>query len=1001
MSLTPINSSLEAEHKKRLEHFYKNDFIPAEKKPYITSHKDSRGPYLAIEGKDKNSPHHLQDAASQIATLGLGFNPKEFFGVGLHQESWTNNSQTKNVDDIRRSLLELIQRETGDHFSHIFLTNSGAESNEVALGNCWRKRPHNKRTKILAFEGSFHGRMLATLASTWNKTKREPFEWEGYQTEYCTFPASTDGKINYQLDQKWLKNWSEAPSQSFVTEKVNTDDPLLESENHSLMEVRNKLLKDEIFALIVEPMQCEGGDRYATNRFFSALLLMAQAFRVPVIFDEVQTGFHLGRKFFWHRDLELFDDKNNSLSPDYVTCAKKSQTGIVISKENIPFLENYSVASLLRGTIHAQALVQLSSQIKKLELDVSSRLDALVKEFSEFIESPRVRGLAFAFDLKENERLGEIIASRFKHGLLYYQAGSHTLRYRLNTAFKEEDLDYLFFHLKGILNTVYKNQEIEAPETIKTKHSLENNDYYKYHLELVQNFAKLKNDFKTENLDELFSPYDLEVKEITKENFKNFKQGIEKLQIEVYEPARQTSIKKFEALLDSSNSIALGLFQKSTDRFDLAGISFAGPLQLFQTEPGVRRDSDIDDEKSLYMLDTTISPQFQGKGLGEKLKTSVLFMAQHKGLHSLSGRNRDQFASQMLRINLSLGAKITEYGKEDYLDNEKHRDVLYYKIKTRWDDEKRFLSGGLSSPLSIGQLDSEHIEDYYPTLVNKVCLSNFVSLNYLKNLELIANKLPSGLKHLYTASGQSECVDKVIKSLWYEKNTSQKLLSVKGQFFGHGSFASRSLSGQDTPYFETTFLSSPFDLSSKEFLDELEQKLKKQAYLGLFLEPLEQLSMRRIPFETLKEIKRICETHKCPLVYNETASSLYRYRKEKFSASSFSELKPSATFFSQGGQSAIVAMDETFFIAKPLMMISTWDGDEASLGAYCKALNEIDKDFSDYQQTVQNFDKSLKVVLSDYNHSHIDIENGVGQFRGFLPPQMQKLFQYNNGAYLI
>ncbi len=80
MDIEFINKNDAELGKNILNHFYKDKMIPAEKKNYVTSLKNSFGPYLGIQSSE-NKTHFILDAASQIATLGHGFNPSVFFGT--------------------------------------------------------------------------------------------------------------------------------------------------------------------------------------------------------------------------------------------------------------------------------------------------------------------------------------------------------------------------------------------------------------------------------------------------------------------------------------------------------------------------------------------------------------------------------------------------------------------------------------------------------------------------------------------------------------------------------------------------------------------------------------------------------------------------------------------------------------------------------------------------------------------------------------------------------
>ncbi|PIQ56930.1 MAG: hypothetical protein COW01_02320, partial [Bdellovibrionales bacterium CG12_big_fil_rev_8_21_14_0_65_38_15] len=111
MKLDLINSQAEKHANDRLAHFYGQNLIPAEKKAYLTNLEKSEGPYMAIEGQDGQT-QFMMDAASQIATLGLGFNPSVFMGVAHFLEAWTNNPHTKTFKQIHKALNKFLKRKT-------------------------------------------------------------------------------------------------------------------------------------------------------------------------------------------------------------------------------------------------------------------------------------------------------------------------------------------------------------------------------------------------------------------------------------------------------------------------------------------------------------------------------------------------------------------------------------------------------------------------------------------------------------------------------------------------------------------------------------------------------------------------------------------------------------------------------------------------------------------------------------------------------------------------
>jgi len=1016
MKLTLINADDAKKSLEVLKKYYDSKIIPAEKKTYLSDLKNSVGPYMGVVGEDGKT-HYFLDAASQIATLGHGFNASVFFGTCQFQESWTNDPTTSEFKELRKVFINFLHRKLNWKKTYLTFVHSGAEANETALGYAYRTRFNKMANKVLAFEGSFHGRMMVTLAATWNKSKREPFEWQNYLAEYVPYPEANDGVIHQNFPENWRLIWNDSSKKDFSIptkwEEEAKFNLTLKKEIEVLKQVREKLLTKQIFAVIVEPMQCEGGDCYSTDRFHTALILLARTFKVPVIHDEVQTGFHLGKEFFWHRQLNMKDVNGEQLNPDYVTCAKKAQIGIVLSHKetkNVFKGEEFSVASCIRGYAHAISLDQAQSRIISMSEKVYPRLIKLLNDYPEHINRPRLNGLAFAFDLADPTLLNKFVDLRFKYGLLYYPAGNQTLRFRLNTNFNDTDLDFLFTQLALIIEELCQSKKNTSVQSIEVNHSLQNN-MYDWHSFLIEtkifqllnpksSFDKVK-----EKIQKLMSfNQDYQLIEIGHYNFLDYRESIINLQKTVYEPARQTDIEKFEHTVLNKNSLCLGLLFKN----ELVGISFAGPLKLYPLERGVRQDPHYQDEDSLYMLDLTIHPTHAHSGLGRSLKYATSAYAITKGIKKIKGRNRDRLAAAMLNINLSLGAIEQDYYKEDYPDFEAHRDVFYYSINAGWKKSKLKLGHFIDMPISIEAIQKDYVENQLPYMVNKICLSNFVSAQFLESINEIFLKLPEDLRHGYTCSGQSECADKVIKSIWVKssdqvKNSNtNRMITFKNHFFGNGSNLSRSLSYEQDPYFQVHQLDNPNENNFKSVLKDLELELSKAPALAVWIEPVLQKTMEKVPHEFLRELKEICKKFNTALIYNETASQMYHYNSNVYFASSLSDISPDAGMIFTGGQSGLVFTSTQYFLEQPLMLISTWDGDEFSLNTYFKAFKKIESNSSEYIQTMQQFQKKISTYLTQYDLDVLNISNGTGYFKGNLPAQVEKMFKKSvDGRYVI
>src|SRR5205085_8023571 len=118
-----------------------------------------------------------------------------------------------------------------------------------------------------------------------------------------------------------------------------------------------------VAAVLVEPIQGEGGVRIATARFMRKLRLLTRIYDVPLVFDEVQTGWGMTGKLWAH---ELF---GLSCPPDVVTWAKKAQNGVLFVSEELAtfFQEEKKFNTTWEGD--STGMVRLLAKIDALDLD--------------------------------------------------------------------------------------------------------------------------------------------------------------------------------------------------------------------------------------------------------------------------------------------------------------------------------------------------------------------------------------------------------------------------------------------------------------------------------------------------------------------------------------------------------------------------------------------------------------------------------------------------------
>jgi RHH-type proline utilization regulon transcriptional repressor/proline dehydrogenase/delta 1-pyrroline-5-carboxylate dehydrogenase len=262
---------------------------------------------------------------------------------------------------------------------HVTFVASGAEANEKAMALCRINCPRKAATKVLAFDGSFHGRTLLSLHATHSPTKRAQFELKGYECQFAPFPVwETPGE-----EPAAPSGFYAAAASGEVAELIerfgdSKDDKLLAAEVASLAAVHAALATGEYFVCIVEPMQSEGGDRYATERFFRALRLLTRHHQTFLSFDEVQVGFGLGGPFAWHSKFRLLNQRGQPDYPDAVCFAKRAQVGVVMSRFADPEPASAHNASLVRGRIHAD-MVSTSHNAERLEKLVQPRLAPIAR----------------------------------------------------------------------------------------------------------------------------------------------------------------------------------------------------------------------------------------------------------------------------------------------------------------------------------------------------------------------------------------------------------------------------------------------------------------------------------------------------------------------------------------------------------------------------------------------------------------------------------------------
>lgn len=953
-----------------LDRTYVGEFIVREKKPLVADYRRSQGNYLASVDCDDNIPAVLlMDASSQIASHLVGFNGRALRGVATHPESYQNLDYRLQTVPAEAALKAILLRWAPDGLEHVAWCNSGTESWEKAVLLAQKKFPQ-RGVKCVCFKGSFHGRTLISLFSSWNPVKRLPFELDGYQTLWAEFPEDKEPHLPKNADPQWLAIWEAAADSTFIVPEVDPQDTLLKAEVESLWEVRQHLLTGDVSSVSVEPMQCEGGDRFASNRFFQTLRVLTHAMGVALIFDEVQTGFGLGGHELWSNSFGLVSSNGEPLPPDFINLAKKCQVGAVLSCLPDPFPTSAHAASFARGYINAvsvdsEALTALGDRVRE-------RLFALAEQFN-FVGAPRSQGLAFAFDMPDAAYANNFVNQRFYHGFMVYIAGETTLRFRIQHSTTSEDLNHIFLAIEESLRHLEQHGADSMPERYDYVWSAESGPDYPVPATveemrrvdwdlILKAFGELSHKRRQE-LSGLLEPKPLEqyqahyeqrkftwlellrylagrqsikIRPLTSENWSEFKDQIMELEHTVYEPARVDEESFLQSAVEAERSVSFVAFER--DR--LLGFSIAAPLELFPEVRGPDQDPGLGTEKYLYSADVLVHPDARGRGLGLRLKRRQLERAKELGYVEVRSRNRVGHAGTMSVVNKSLGALEMNYFEKDY--GEEQSPCRYVSMPL-YEAAEAVLgwSSGIDNPTG-GVLPLDSWEDWDLAAINKNSLCNWWTPNMTRYVEWLRSVSPLG--HVFLASGRDEAVDKLVKCLIYHRKGADQMISFSGSFWGGITACARSLSDpRFQKHFQWHHVTYPYqegdpfaglnDALTNSEIDALDQigelLVEPDKVLGIAIEPVQEMTGRRVSVRFLLALRHLCDDTGVPLVMNESASWAYRASREMFYCQA-TGVKPDLLTAFAGGQLGHVFCNDKYYVEKPLTMISTWDGDELS-----------------------------------------------------------------------
>jgi L-lysine 6-transaminase len=395
----------------------------------------SHGSYIY----DSRSNRELLDFFTFFASGALGLNhPKLTTPEFLQKLSYASVNKPSNSDVYTVEMAEFVETfarlAQPSYLPYTFFIDGGALANENALKAAfdWKVRKNFAKgytrevgAQVIHFRRAFHGRTGYTLSLTNTDPVKinyfPKFQWPRIHNPILTFPV-TETRLEQVRKEEIM-----AIDQIKKAIKENPDD---------------------IAALIVEPIQAEGGDNYFRKEFFVELRAICDESDILFIFDEVQVGVGITGKMWAHEHF---------VKPDMMTFGKKMHVcGFVCSKRIDDVPENvFHVPSRLNSTfggnlidmVRAKRILEVIEEEQLVENArivgdyLHQNLLALQSEIPQLISNVRGLGLFCAMDLDSHLNRELLKDKALEKGLVLIGCSDRTIRFRppLNLSKTEAD----------------------------------------------------------------------------------------------------------------------------------------------------------------------------------------------------------------------------------------------------------------------------------------------------------------------------------------------------------------------------------------------------------------------------------------------------------------------------------------------------------------------------------------------------------------------------------
>jgi len=389
----------------------------------VVSSSYPRGyPFVMDHGKgvevwDPDGNRYI-DMMAGIAVLSTGHShPRVVKAVQSAAENFLHISSDFYHEGWVRLSERLDEIAPFEEHAKTFLTNSGTEAVETAIKLA---KFHTKRSNFIGFTGAFHGRTMGSVAFTASK----PHYHRGF---YPLMPGVTHVPFPYEyraiLERKNGEDYGEAVVR-YIEEEV----------------FGHNVPGDEVAAVLVEPIQGEGGYVVPPAGFFPALRKLCDKYGILLIADEVQSG--MGRTGKWWA-IEHF-----GVEPDIITSAKGIASGLplgaCIARESVMTWPKGAhgntyggnpiscAAALATIDLLEESYLANAAEVGQYALDALQEIQMRHPSLGDVRGKGLMIGVEFVKDKntrEPNEEIRNMIEDiGFEHGLLLLGCGKSTIR---------------------------------------------------------------------------------------------------------------------------------------------------------------------------------------------------------------------------------------------------------------------------------------------------------------------------------------------------------------------------------------------------------------------------------------------------------------------------------------------------------------------------------------------------------------------------------------------